>query len=236
MYNNFSVSGLNAALNGTLPGHVGQYFNPFVDESVSGANREFYGDKQLVINLWQDNRTDILQYHVTAGGPLIEVPGGSLTVAGGMEYRSEDFIQNEDPNSKYGNVADYQFSLAPLTSGRRSIWSIFGEADIPIFGGQWSWPGLRDLDVVLSERQDYYSDFGSAAKPKIAIRYKLFNDFTVRATYSEGFVAPSDRAGTYVLWQLLLSSLQRNRSFWGAEREVPYQPVLFENLVWNRYP
>jgi iron complex outermembrane receptor protein len=191
MYNNFSVSGLNAALNGTLTGHVGQYLNPFVDGSVSSANRQFYGDKQLVINLWQDNRTDILQYHLTAGGPLIELPGGSLTVAGGMEYRSEDFIQNEDSNSKYGNVADYQFSLAPLTSGRRYIWSIFGEADIPILGGQWSWPGLRNLDVILSERQDYYSDFGSAAKPKIALRYKPFNDFTIRATYSEGFVAPS---------------------------------------------
>lgn len=191
MYNNFSVSGLNAALNGTLPGHVGQYFNPFVDESVSNANREFYGDKQLVINIWQDNRTDILQYHLTAGGPLIELPSGAVSVAGGFEYRSEDFIQNEDPNSKYGNVTDYQFSLAPLTSGRRYIWSIFGEADTPIIGGQWSWPGLRDIDVVLSERQDYYSDFGSAAKPKFAIRYKPFNDFTVRATYSEGFVAPS---------------------------------------------
>lgn len=76
MYNNFSVSGLNAALNGTLSGHVGQYLDPFTDQSVSGVNRAFYNDKQLVINLWQDNRTDILQYHLTAGGPLIELPSG----------------------------------------------------------------------------------------------------------------------------------------------------------------
>jgi iron complex outermembrane recepter protein len=191
VFNNFSVTGLQAALDGTLPGHIGQFFNPFTDQSVSAVNREFYGDKQLVINIWNDNRTDILQYHITIGGPVIDLPAGSLTVAGGLEYRSESFVPNEDPNSKFGNVTDYQNPLAPLESGKRYVWSIFGELDIPIIGQQWSWPGLRDIDVVVSERQDYYSDFGSAAKPKFALRYKPFNDFTFRMTYSEGFVAPS---------------------------------------------
>jgi iron complex outermembrane recepter protein len=189
--NMFTFNGMQAALNGTLPGHVGQFFNPFVDESITGANREFYGDKQLVTSIWEDNRTDIFQIHATAGGTLIELPAGALTVAGGFEYRSEDFIVNEDPNSKSGNLTAIQLPVGELTNGRRYIWSIFGEADIPIFGNQWSWPGMRNLDVVISERQDYYSDFGSAAKPKIAVRYKPLNDFTIRATYSEGFVAPS---------------------------------------------
>lgn len=43
-------------------------------------------------------------------------------MAGGMEYRSEDFIQNEDPNSRYGNVADYQFRLAPSAGPKSSDW------------------------------------------------------------------------------------------------------------------
>jgi outer membrane receptor protein involved in Fe transport len=53
------------------------------------------------------------------------------------------------------------------------------------------WPRLRALDFTYSERYDDYSTFGSAAKPKFAIRYKPFNDLTVRATDSEGFVVPS---------------------------------------------
>jgi iron complex outermembrane recepter protein len=189
--NNFTVSGLQAALNGTLAGNVGQFFNPFTDQSVSGPNKAFYGNKLLVASLWEDNRTDIFQYHATAGGTLINLPTGALTVAGGFEYRSESFIQNEDTNSKIGNVTDFQFTVGKLTSGRRYIWSIFGEVDIPILGEKWSVPGMRLLDAVVSERQDYYSDFGSAAKPKFAIRYKPFNDLTFRATYSEGFAAPS---------------------------------------------
>jgi iron complex outermembrane receptor protein len=63
--------------------------------------------------------------------------------------------------------------------------------DIPIIGGAWSWPGLRSIELSISERQDYYSDFGNAAKPKFAILYKPFNDLTLRGTYSESFVAPS---------------------------------------------
>jgi iron complex outermembrane receptor protein len=189
--NSFTFSGMQAALNGTLPGHIGQFLNPFVDESVTGANRAFYGAKQLVTNIWEDNRTDIFQVHVIAGGTLLELPAGPWTIAGGLEYRSEDFIVNVDPNSKSGNLTAIQFTVGQQTNGKRYIWSIFGETDIPIFGGQWSWPGMRDLDVVLSERQDFYSDFGNAAKPKVAVRYKPFNDLTIRATYSESFVAPS---------------------------------------------
>ena len=36
-----------------------------------------------------------------------------------------------------------------------------------------------------------FSDFGNAGKPKVALRYKPFDDLTFRATYAEGFVAPT---------------------------------------------
>jgi hypothetical protein len=65
--NNFLVSGVQAALNGTLPGHEGQFFNPFVDENLGlRANSEFYGDKQLVDSIWQDNRTDLVDWLLPA--------------------------------------------------------------------------------------------------------------------------------------------------------------------------
>ena len=40
-------------------------------------------------------------------------------------------------------------------------------------------------------RDTRHSLIGSAAKPKFAIRYKPFDDLTVRATYSEGYIVPS---------------------------------------------
>src|SRR6202522_3970536 len=190
MYNFFRFTGLQAALNGTLPGNVGQFFNPFADESVAGPNGAFYGNKQLIGNIWENIRTDIMQFHTVAGGTLWELPSGAINVAGGFEYRSEDYIASDDPFSKSGNLTAAQFPPGDLTNARRYIWSIFGEVDIPIVGGAWSWPVMRSVEVTLSERQDYYSDFGSAAKPKFAVLYKPFNDLTLRGTYSESFVAP----------------------------------------------
>src|ERR1700756_1700535 len=191
VHNFFRFTGLQQALNGTLPGNEGQFFNPFADESVAGPNRVFYGNKQLIGSIFENIRSDIMQFHTTAGGSLWDLPSGPLNVAGGFEYRSEDYIANDDPYSKAGNLTAPQFPAGTLTNARRYIWSIFGELDIPIVGGAWSWPGLRSLEVTMSERQDYYSDFGSAAKPKIAILYKPFKDLTIRGTYSESFVAPS---------------------------------------------
>jgi iron complex outermembrane recepter protein len=183
--NNFTTSTLQAALNGTLPGHVGQFFNPFVDESVAGdPNRAFYD--ALRTNYSLDNRTDILTWNIHAGGTLIDLCSGPLQVAGGLEYRSEEMVQSNDHTQEINNAADFQ-DPGKLASGRRYIYSAFAEVDILILGEKWSWPGLRNLDVALSERYDQYSDFGSAAKPKVAIRYKPFNDLTFRATYSEGF-------------------------------------------------
>ncbi|MGA7127588.1 MAG: TonB-dependent receptor, partial [Chthoniobacterales bacterium] len=191
MKNMFTFNGMQEALNGTLPGNAGQFFNPFADEAVAGPNRAFYGNKNLVGSIWENIRSDIMQFHATAGGTLFEAPSGAITVAGGFEYRSEDYIQGDDPNSYDGNLTAIQFPLGRLINARRYIWSYFGQADIPILGNQWSWPGLRSLEVILSERQDYYSDFGSAAKPKFTIAYKPFNDLIFRASYAESFVAPS---------------------------------------------
>ena len=190
--NMFFFNGMEEALNGTLPGNVGQFFNPFADESLFAPNRAFDRNPNLVGSIWEDIRSSIMQFHAVAGTTdLFSLPSGSIEVAGGFEYRSEDYIQNEDQNSKAGNLTAIQFPVGRLFIGRRYIWSIFGEADIPLLGNQWSWPGLRSLQLTISDRQDYYSDVGSAAKPKFAILYKPLNDFTVQASYSESFVAPS---------------------------------------------
>jgi iron complex outermembrane receptor protein len=189
VYNAVQVDRLQSALNGTLPGFVGQFFNPFNDENLNvHPNQKFYDALRTAQT--ENNRTDIVQWTVKSGGTVVELPSGPLTIAGGYEYRSESLIQGNDKNSEFGNIASADFA-GHLLSARRYIDSLYGEVDIPIVGDKWSWPGLRNLDVVFSERFDDYSDFGRAAKPKLAIRYKPFDDLTFRGTYAEGFIAPT---------------------------------------------
>jgi iron complex outermembrane receptor protein len=189
LYNAVNKSRLQQALDGTLPGFEGQFFNPFNDENLNvHPNQQFYN--ALRTEQVENNRTDVVQWTIKAGGTVVELPAGPLTVAGGLEYRSESLIQGNDQNSEFDNIASGDFQ-GKLLSARRYIKSVYGELDVPIVGQKWSWPGLRNLDLVFSERYDDYSDFGTAAKPKLAIRYKPFDDLTFRGTYSEGFIAPT---------------------------------------------
>jgi outer membrane receptor protein involved in Fe transport len=180
---------LQLALEGLLPGHIGQFYDPFTDQSVSGKINGSLVDA-IRAQQTQDARTNILTWNVHAGGTLIDLCSGPLTVAGGLEYRSQELIISNDPNSVNRNIIAGNF-LGEGTNARRYVRSGYVQASIPIFGDKWSWPGMRALQVVVSERYDDYSLFNSSAKPQIAIMYKPFDDLTFRGTYSEAFVAPS---------------------------------------------
>ncbi|MBV9674063.1 MAG: TonB-dependent receptor, partial [Verrucomicrobia bacterium] len=180
---------LQAALSGTLPQLPGQYFNPFTDQDVAGhPNAKFY--PYIRTQQVQDSRTGLLQWTLKGGGTVYELPSGPMSIAGGLEYRSEELINSNDVNSRNNNVTSPNFAGA-LLSARRYVRSVYGQLDVPLFGGRWSWPGARALDFTFSYRYDDYSTFGDAGKPKFSLRYKPFDDLTFRLSYSEGFVAPT---------------------------------------------
>ncbi|MBV8274236.1 MAG: TonB-dependent receptor, partial [Verrucomicrobia bacterium] len=188
-YNQISRTGLQEALNGQLPGFIGSYYNPFVDfAAVKHPNGGFVDALRLTAD--SKARTDLSTWALRTGGDLIDLPGGTITLGLGAEYRDDAYETSVDQNSKDGNIVG---SGGPqsTTSARRNVQSAYAELTIPILGNQWSFPGARLLEVVLQERYDQYSDFGSAAKPKLLLRYKPFDDLTLRATYSEGYRAPS---------------------------------------------
>jgi iron complex outermembrane receptor protein len=189
VHNSVKTRQLQEALNGTLPQLPGVFFNPFTDESVSHSpNAVFY--PFLKTTQFEDNRSDIEQFRLLAGGTVWALPSGDLTAAGGIEYRHESYIQSNDVNSEFSNITSADFA-GHLFSARRWVQSIYGELSIPILGDKWSWPGLRSLQIILDERLDNYSAFGSSAKPKFALLYKPCDDIAIRATYSEGFIVPS---------------------------------------------
>jgi iron complex outermembrane receptor protein len=219
VYNSINKSRLQQALDGTLPGFQGVFFNPFTDQNLNiHPNQQFYD--ALRTEQEQNNRTDIVQWTLKTGGTVYELPSGPLTVAGGFEYRSESLIQGNDINSEFNNITSADFA-GHLLSARRYIKSLYGEVDLPLAGEKWSWPGLRNLDVVFSERYDNYSDFGSAEKPKLAVRYKPFDDLTFRGTYAEGFIAPT-------LGELFASPLQFQQTIFDPTNGQTYN-VLLQN-------
>jgi iron complex outermembrane receptor protein len=179
-------SRLNQALSGTFPGFVGTFYNPFIDTNAN-PNAQF--TNALRYSQHTEARTDLTQWSIRGGGDLFYLCSGPVTVGGGAEYRSESFIAVQDPNLNIHNITGA--GTSQNSGGKDFVKSVYGQIIIPLLGEKWSWPGARALELDISERYDDYSTFGSAAKPKFAIRYKPFDDLTFRASYSESFRAPS---------------------------------------------
>jgi iron complex outermembrane recepter protein len=186
--NFLSKTRLNQALAGTLPGFVGVFYNPFFDSNGRSPNSpglinaiKVATDRQV--------RTDLTEWAVKAGGEIVDLPGGPLTLGLGAEYRSESFVDIKDVFSQTNDVVGE--GGTQNQAGKDYDRAAYVEVTIPILGGKCSVPGMRLLEFVASERYDNYSTFGEAWKPKFSLRWKPFEDLTLRASYSEGFRAPS---------------------------------------------
>src|SRR5258708_26091105 len=103
----------------------------------------------------------------------MDLPGGAIALGLGLEYRSGDYVSRVDPFTAAFDVVG--LGAAINGEGKRYVQSAYYELSIPILGQQWSWPGARSLQFVVSERYANYSDFGSTTKPKVAVLYKPFD-------------------------------------------------------------
>jgi outer membrane receptor protein involved in Fe transport len=84
-----------------------------------------------------------------------------------------------------------QFPPAPDSSGRRSVASAYAETVVPLTAPKNHVPLLQSLELTASARFEHFSDFGNTTKPKVGINWKPVPAIMFRASYSEGFTAPS---------------------------------------------
>jgi iron complex outermembrane recepter protein len=63
--------------------------------------------------------------------------------------------------------------------------------DVTAFYAEVSIPVLKTLELDAAIRSDHYSDFGSTNNPKVSLRWQPSNSVLLRASYGQGFLAPS---------------------------------------------
>jgi len=188
--NYLSISRLQDALGGSAAGLTGQYYNPFRDNSIYRDTTNTALMNSAKVPVFDRARSSLAIWSLKAGGELFGLPGGVMTLGLGLEYRDDKIIDRKDIYSQSNDVAQVSIG-GPSGNGQRWVQSGYYELTVPILGDKWAFPGARFLEVVVAQRYDEYSDFGSAAKPKFSFRYKLLDDLTIRGSYSEGFRAPS---------------------------------------------
>jgi len=186
--NYLSISRLQNALGGSVSGLTGQYYNPFRDNSIyrDATNTALINSAKVPI--FTQAQSSLAIWSLKTGGELFKFASGAMTLGLGLEYRDDKIIDRQDIYTQGNDVATYGTTSI---NGQRWVRSGYYELAVPILGNKCSFPGGQLLEVVIAERYDQYSDFGSAAKPKFSFRYKPLGDFTIRGSYSEGFRAPS---------------------------------------------
>ncbi len=116
----------------------------------------------------------------TATWDAFQMAAGPVPVVLGTEYRDEKFSQDYDAQQNAGNV-DGSAGGADV-QGSRSVLAFYAETSLPI---------TEDIELSLAGRFDSYNDFGTTVNPKIAVGFRPTDTLLLRASWGEGFRAPS---------------------------------------------
>lgn len=181
-------------------------FDFTIDNSVNYSQFIFSGNKQTSfdaggLKFWQNtgNADFSRKYNVLKG----------LNVATGLELRGENFsiktgedasFKNFDPASGASAGAQVFAGFRSPVAGnknRRNAQSVYLDLEQDI---------TKDFLMTGALRYEHYSDFGSTLNYKIAGRYKLGEGFSIRASTTTGFRAPSMQQRFYAKTNTLFVS------------------------------
>ena len=144
----------------------------------------------------------VLEGVVTGELGVLETPAGAIDYAVGVQYRDETYQSGVDASSFYHGL-NYPCAAGPeikdCATGRtglfgflpptfpiddsRSIWSVFGEANVPF---------TENLEGSLSLRvENYGSETGSTTDPKAALKWQITPSFGARVSVGSTFRGPT---------------------------------------------
>jgi len=124
-------------------------------------------------------------YFANISGNLFALPAGDLSYAAGYEYRKEKGGYTPDALLQSGVASGL---AAGPSYGEYKVDEFFLELDVPLLAGM---TGAQELTLNLASRYSDYDTFGDTTNSKVGLKWKPIDDLLVRATWAQGFRAPS---------------------------------------------
>ncbi len=164
-------------------------YNPFSGGVDSNLER-------ALISVRRDSEAELFTWDAKfSNNRIFDLPAGPVGLLGGVEFRKESFEDDRDPRLD-GSVQfiDLDGDTFPYVSdvvnssptadnrGKRRVWSVFGELQVPV---------LDSLDLQLALRHENFSDVDSATVGKIAAGWRPIGRVLLRGSYSQAFRAPN---------------------------------------------
>ncbi len=180
---NFNGAAISAAL---VNPDASKRLNPFIDYRTAGITQTAVYE-QFAIYPEANSSVKSTDWNLDASGELIELWAGPVQLAVGGAYSTV---------KSANTISDIRIAAAPVTTitntaSSRDSYAAYGELSIPLVGKRHPLPFVRRFDVQLAERYENQGDAGSTTVPKIGFAWVPVQSLLLRASYSEGFRAPS---------------------------------------------
>lgn len=162
---------------------IGEYYFSNSGLALNFANDIPLDSEEGIANMKattvNDDYSTFNQFFGGVGFDAIELPAGPISHYVGAEYFDQSYASIVDAQNEAGLVGGTSGGSA---RGERDVTALFYEGVVPI---------VETVEVNLAARYDDYSDVGSNVSPKAAVRWTPVDEVVVRASYGEGFRAPS---------------------------------------------
>lgn len=133
----------------------------------------------ITTTLVRQGESHLTAYDANISGELFDWNGRGVSMATGLEYREEDVFDQPDDQFQRGLIFGTESVSA---EAERDQWAAYIEFLVPL---------SDTVEFNLAGRYDDYSDFGSTFNPQAKIRWQASDTLSLRASYGEGFRAPS---------------------------------------------
>jgi iron complex outermembrane receptor protein len=154
------------------------FLNPFGEQTAAGLN---YVLGSKVLGQVQAIEGNIWGINGNAQREIFNLDAGPVVMALGAEYRKEEATYTNN-FALIRQAASSGLELAEDAEGDRNVYALLAEFSIPV---------LKNLELNVAARYDDYSDVGSNVSPKVAVRWQALDNTLLRASYNQGFRAPT---------------------------------------------
>jgi iron complex outermembrane receptor protein len=189
MHGNINSANLRQALGPVdqCVGHTGLFGGNCVPFNLFGGAGSITGDMLDFVTFTQHDSSSQTFWDFTGNlsGELADLPGGPLGLAAGVEWRRYGGRFDPDPVVSAGFSSDIP---AGPTKGHYNVKEAYAELNAPLFRDL---PFVNLLELNGAVRVSDYSTTGSTTTFKGGLNYKPMKALRLRASYAEGFRAPT---------------------------------------------
>ncbi|WP_235357421.1 TonB-dependent siderophore receptor [Arsukibacterium sp. MJ3] len=133
----------------------------------------------ITTSLVRRGESHITAYDASISGEAFALGEQVVSMAAGVEYREEDAFDQPDDQFQRGLIFGTESVSA---QAKRDQYAAYVEFLVPL---------SDELEFTVAGRYDNYSDFGSTTNPQFTMKWRPLDNFTLRASFGQGFRAPS---------------------------------------------